>query len=107
MAGVDSRCRVQKPCAQRTGTRVARETVALPTVWQGATMFPNTHENNLTVTMNHQQLIVELSVDSKKQSQVVLECCRIGANRRTQNLRTNHTMPKNRRGCATKTEYPG
>jgi hypothetical protein len=57
--------------------------------------------------MNHQQLIVELIVDAKQQSQVVLECCRIGVNRRTQNLRTNHTMPKNRRGCATKIEYPG
>ena len=42
MAGVDSRCRVQNPCALGTSMRVVRETVTLPTVWQGASVFPNT-----------------------------------------------------------------
>ncbi len=61
MAGVDSRCRVQNPCALGTSMRVVRETVTLPTVWQEASVFPNTEaKRSNSVDEQEEELAVDL-----------------------------------------------
>jgi hypothetical protein len=70
MAGVDSRCRFQNPCALGTSMRVMKETVTLPTVWQEAFVFPNTQaKQSNSVDEQEEEPAVDLML-------VVLNCCR-------------------------------
>ena len=66
MAGVDSRCRV-------TITRVARETVTLPTVWQGATVFPNTRDERSNSDNEQEQQQPAVDSINHKLCRIVVE----------------------------------